>query len=654
MIQKPFVPRAALALAGLLSCPGLAVALDGEAPAELDDVLITAALEPLSVRDVASSVTVITREQIEQRQVKFLADLLRDVPGFNVSQSGGPGAQTQVRVRGAEANQLLVLIDGVRANDPASSDEFQYAYALTADIERIEIVRGPQSAVWGSDAIGGVINIIRRSDARRSWLAGHAEGGSFDTVDLSVSGGWSGSPDLQLRGAVAHSDTDGINMSRGGGERDGSTNTTADVGLDWNLGDAWRLSLSGQHVTAENDYDGTDFIVTGLPADSDFRTEVERNYLRGEARWEGADSDWSGSASVNWSDSDNRNFADGAFDSSTAVEVLDLRLRGSYLLAGAAGREHRFTAGLDRIDTDFAQRGTATDFGDPNQDQSYDQTGYALEYVGRLAGGLTWNLSGRYDEFSDFDSIATGRIGASQPLGEDWRLRASWGTGFKTPTFTERYGFFPDQFVGNPDLKPEESRGWEVGVERFWADGAVRLDLAWFDQTLQDEIDGFVFDPETFLFTARNRDTDSRRKGLELVFDASPRNDLTLGASYTYTDATESRSGGVDFREVRRPRHMASFNADWRFAADRGGLNLNVNYTGEQDDLFFDPATFVQEVVRLDAYTVADLAASWKLTDALELVARVTNLTDADYEEVLGYARPGRAYYGGLRGRFDF
>src|SRR5690606_5773000 len=138
---------------------------------ELNDLLVSAALEPVSVADVASSVTVITREQIEQRQVEYLTELLRDVPGFAVSQSGGPGTLTQVRVRGAEANQLLVLIDGVRANDPASGDEFQFQFATTANIERIEIIRGPQSAIWGTDALAGVINIIRRKDVDEYYLA---------------------------------------------------------------------------------------------------------------------------------------------------------------------------------------------------------------------------------------------------------------------------------------------------------------------------------------------------------------------------------------------------------------------------------------------------------------------------------------------------
>jgi len=213
---------------------------------ELDDMLVTAGLQPISVNDVASSITIITREEIEQRQVKYLSDLLRDVPGFAVSQAGGPGTQTQIRVRGAEANQLLVLIDGVRANDPALSDEFPYQYALTANIERIEIIRGPQSATWGGDAMAGVINIIRKKDADTHYIAGNVEGGSFSTINASVDGGYSGEV-FRVNGGLAYFDSDGTNISRQGNEKDGSENTTANLGIEFDAGDSLTLRFRKHH-----------------------------------------------------------------------------------------------------------------------------------------------------------------------------------------------------------------------------------------------------------------------------------------------------------------------------------------------------------------------------------------------------------------------
>jgi vitamin B12 transporter len=627
--------------------------IEDERPAALDDLVVSASLEPVARNEVVSSVTVITREDIEARQVKYVGDLLRDVPGFNVSQSGGVGTQTQVRVRGAEANQLLVLVDGIRANDPASSDEFQWQFALTSDIERIEIVRGPQSAIWGSDAVAGVVNIIRRKGAGDRRVSGRAEVGSFDTVDLAVDGAWS-SDGLRLFGGVSYTDTEGINIARVGDEKDSAENTTANLGAEWALGEAWTLAALGQFVDATSDFDDTDFLVTGLPADTDRVTENEQTYLQAEARFAPTDSIWSGNVQANFSDTDTLNRYDGVFNSSTAAEVIELRARGSAAWAGQRGVSHRVTLAADHRGTDFTQRGTATDFGDPNQDQSMDVTGVAAEYLGQPIEGLTWTLSGRYDDNSEFDDIATWRAGLSHAVQDGVRVRLSYGTGSKTPTFTERFGFFPDFFIGNPDLVPEESRGWEFGGE--WDALGARLTVggAYYRTKLKDEIDGFVFEPLLRAFTAANKDSDSERKGFELFLNSRPLDGVLVTASYTYTDATEDDAEGVAVREVRRPRHMASVNVDWRFAQDRAGLNLNVNYTGKQFDRFFDPATFISETVTLSSYTVVDLAGSWRLTDSLELVGRVANLFDEDYEEVLGYSRPGVAFYGGLRGRFDF
>ncbi|MDZ4730097.1 MAG: TonB-dependent receptor [Xanthomonadales bacterium] len=622
-----------------------------EQPLELNELLVSAALEPLSAADVASSVTVITREQIEQRQVKYLSELLRDVPGFAVSQSGGPGTLTQIRVRGAEANQLLVLIDGVRANDPASSDEFQFQFASTANIERIEIIRGPQSAIWGTDALAGVINIIRRKDVAEDYLAATAEYGSFNSLDLALDGGVS-RENLRLSGGLSYMNTDGTNISRQGSEDDAADNTTANLALEWAIHDSWALLFSGHHVDATSDFDDFDYFSTGLPIDADLATRAQRDYLKGEARWQPTDSAWNGSLTAGWQDSDNRNFANGVWDSATSANTLEFRARASVLLDDREARNHRLSFALDQEEVDFSQRGIAFPWGDPNQDQSYDVTGYAAEYVGKPTGSFSWTLNGRQDDYSDFDDVFTWQLAASQRIGDNLRLRAAAGTGSKAPTFVERFGFYPDFFSGNPNLKPETSKGWELGVELGLLEQSLLLGAAWFDQQLEDEIDGFVFDPTTGAFTAVNKSGDSERRGLELTASGQLADAFSLNASYTYLDASETNSSGDSVREARRPRHMASLNANYSFAAQRGNLNLNLNYNGAQLDNFFPPPFYAPEQVVLDGFTVAGMAASWKLTDSLELTGRISNLLDEDYEEILGFARPGRAVYAGLRGRF--
>jgi vitamin B12 transporter len=249
--------------------------------------------------------------------------------------------------------------------------------------------------------------------------------------------------------------------------------------------DALKLAFTGQYVDASSDFDDADFIFTGLPIDADRVSEANRTYLSGDAQYDPAGSRWSGSFAINWSDSDNDNFYDGAWDSSTGAEVLELRARASVLLGDSAVQNHCLTFAVDQENTDFKQRGTATPYGDPNQDQHYHDSGYAAEYVGQPVDGFTWTLSGRVDDFSDFDNVFTWQLAASQHVTDSLKLRGSVGTGSKAPTFTERFGYYPDYFIGNPDLKPEQSSGWELGLDSDLGRDGLNLGLTYFDQTLK-------------------------------------------------------------------------------------------------------------------------------------------------------------------------
>ena len=177
--------------------------------------------------------------------------------------------------------------------------------------------------------------------------------------------------------------------------------------------------------------------------------------------------------------------------------------------------------------------------------------------------------------------------------------------------------------------------------------------MAYFDQDLQDEIDGFVFDLDTFLYTAQNKENDSQRHGIEAVFDTRLGDNFSIDATYTYTDASEEDTLGNSIEEVRRPKNIASLNLNYYFAEARGNLNVNANYTGKQLDIFFSPITYLSEIIELPAFTVVGIASSWKISQTLELTARVSNLFDEEYEEILGFVRPGRAFYAGIRGHFD-
>lgn len=649
-----------LTVACVLACNATA-AEESTGQEEIENIVVTAARSPIAAADIGSSVTVIDRQFIEERQSIFVLDLLRDVPGIQVSQSGGQGKQTQLRIRGAEANQVLVMIDGIEVIDPGAADEFQWENLTTADVERIEVVRGPQSALWGGEALAGVINIITVKDKRGFSASGFAEGGSFDTANAGarVGGGgetWNGGV------GISYLDTEGINIARTGSEKDGYDNTTLSLNGSWTPAETFKLGLVGRYTDASTRIDGVDFFTTGLPADpvppsADARREDSNQFYGGvTGDLSTFDNRWRHNLRVNLTSTDKDVFVDSG-DKSTniAADVYGIYYVSSIGLTGAVTADRPvLNLAVDWKKEDYKYRCFDADgvdctaFGDPNQDQDISNTGYVAELLSGNWGGFSASASLRYDDNSDFDNVTTYRITGGYLFDTGTRLRGAYGTGWKAPTFTELYGFFPDQFVGNPDLKPETSKGWEVGVDQALADGNVNLGATYFDERLQDEINGFGFDADANLPTAVNLDGESKRKGIELLADANVGAGVSLLFNYTYLDATEpSDSGPVN--ELRRPRHSGAFNVNYRFLAQRANLNLNIAYVGDRDDIFFPPFPEPSQIVDLDAYSLVNLAGAYRINETVELYGRIDNLLDEDYEDVYGYSTLGIGGFVGVR-----
>ncbi len=612
----------------------------------LEAILVTASRTPVPASRTGSSYTIISREDLERRQVVYVADALRDVPGFAISRSGTLGSQTQLRVRGAEANQVMVFIDGVEANDPASGDEFLFDQLMATEIESIEIIRGPQSALWGSDALAGVINVITVRGDEPFGASGYLEAGSFGTTRAGGTVSSIGRI-YDVNVGVSHLDTDGTNISRDGTEDDGSRNSTLNLNVGAQVDEQTRLEFFARHTDTVTDFDGTDFITTGLPTDADRRTDATQTYLRASVTTSFFQDRWSHRLSVTRLETDNENVEAGAFLGSTAAEKLGFYYQTS--LALTESEAHRLTFAIDREEQQFFQRGPASPFGDPNQDQELDTTGYVLEYQGLDLGPLSLSAALRYDNNSDFDDISTYRVtGSYLTATSNTRLHASHGTGQKSPTFVDRFGFFSGEFVGNPNVRPEKSEGWEIGFEQSFRDGGLSLAATYFDERLEDEIDGFVFNPASSLFTVANRPGRSQRQGLELSLTAKLRDNTDLSASYTYTDSTERASLGDEVDEVRRPRNMLSVNLHYT-PTPRANVNLNISYNGSQDDILFPPFPQSPERISLDAYTLVSFAASYQLTPTVQLVGRIENLLDESYEDVVGFNTPGVGAYIGVR-----
>ncbi len=624
--------RATLAAigAGLVASPACVMADE-----PLDQIIVTGARAPLSINALGSSVTVITRDDIERRQVRYVADLLRQVPGFAVSRSGVAGSQTQVRVRGAEANHVLVLVDGARANDPATGDEFRWEFLTTASIERIEIVRGPQSAIWGSDALAGVVNIITRSAGTQSSLDGYLETGAESTLNTALNGNLR-LGEWNLGASVERVSTDGGNIARSGSEDDPSDATTAALHAAWDARPGLSVRLNARAVDAYSQYDTIDYANTGLPADSDVALDTLQRAAQMTVVAGADEARVRHRITARYFATENRNLTSGIED----VTSLSERHTVGYQADLRLGRD-RLAVAVEHEATDFRQRGPVG-FGDPNQDQDMQVTSTVLDYHGHLGSDVSWLASARFDDNSVFDDALTGRVSVAWSVTDQTRLRAGAGTGRKNPTFIELYGYYPGQFVNNPDLRPEESTGFEIGLERrFGTHFGFQLTL--FRQDLENEINGFVFDPVTFLATADNMDGRSRRSGAEFALRWDLADELALNASYTYVDAAAG-----DAREVRRPRHSGSIDVDYQLLGGRARLALAATYGGTRSDTFFPPWPNPPQTVTLRHHWLVDLTARYRLAPGLDAFARVSNLLAADYEQVYGYRTPGRAGYVGL------
>jgi vitamin B12 transporter len=630
---------------GIVFCGPVFGQANGDSTEEIDTIIVSASRSPIAKVNLGSSTTVITREQIELRQARYVTDLLRAVPGFTVSHVGTTGSQTQVRVRGAEANHVLVVIDGVRANDPASGDDFRWELLSTNDIERIEIVRGPQSSLWGSDALAAVVQVITQSGRDSPGINAYAEVGSFNTVNGGLNGG-TGGDTWSLAFGLERLDTDGTNNSRSGSEDDESDMTTASVSGQLRPSENLTLKLGLRAVDAYSQFDPVDFFVTGLPQDGDVATDSERYYLNAGATLSTLDGRLLHHVYARYLDTDNMNLADGVQNSSTASDRKTFTYQSDIQMG-----ENLLSMAIEHERTRFEQRGEIG-FGDPNQDQQMSVNSLIADYQGRSIDRLTWLLSARYDDNSDFDGAMSGRLSLAYHFSDTTIVRANLGSGRKAPTFIERFGFFPGQFIGNPDLKPEKSKSIDLGIDQLLFDNAFELQLAVYYQNLEDEINGFVFDPDTFLFTAENIDGDSIRKGVEAAATFNVTQNLSFGGSYTYTDSTQNDESGSDVRELRRPRHSGSLNTSYRFLDERAKLTVVADYGGTSTDIFFPPFPLPPEIVSLDSFWLLDLTASYDINRNTNIFVRALNLLDEDYEQVYGYRTPGRSAYVGIRASF--
>ncbi|TWJ09501.1 TonB-dependent receptor plug domain-containing protein [Altererythrobacter ishigakiensis] len=602
-------------------------------------IVATRSDDEITTESYIGSSTVLTPLQIEQRQVRDVADVLRDVPSMAVASVAG---QTQLRLRGSEANHVMVLVDGIEVSDPFAG-EFDVG-TLQAEIgSRIEVLRGPQSALYGSDAIGGVVAYgSGQFEGASAWI----EGGSDSTFNGAARVGTRGDRwNASLSGLVVSSD--GEPNARNGARDIGRDSYTLSGNSSVDVAPDLTLRAVGRFVRTEGDFNDTDFDPTsptfGFVIDSpDTRFENEAVYALVGARLETMRGDWMNDLSVQVADIARDTF--GPFGRTSGSDGD--RLKASYVSSlglGSYGNEHQLTFAADWERERF-RNDDPFDFAFTGR-RSIENVGIAGEY--RFAfERFDFSAAARHDINDRFADETTFRIGAGIDASEHTRLRVSYGTGIKNPGFFELFGFFDGRFIGNADLSPERSESWEVGIDQLLAEGAITLSVTYFDSRLKDEI-FTTFPAPDFIATPANRDTLSKQQGVELSAKAQLNDQITFDAAYSWLDAKED---GVE--EVRRPGNIASAALNWTAPDGAANATLIVRYNGATDDVAFTDPSFIPLIERLDSYTLINFNGEVRLTERLRLFGRVENLLDEAYEQVFSFVSPGRSAAIGIRADF--
>lgn len=616
---------------------------------------------------IGGSVTVIDDQALQQRQAIVVSDVLRDVPGVAVSRAGAVGAFTQIRIRGSEANHALVLIDGIKASDPFF-DEYDFGTLIADEAARIEVLRGQQSALYGSDAIGGVINYITLTGAEAPGVRLRAEGGAMGTyAGGGRVAGVNGDLDFALGASGLH--TDGYPVAPGGHRNIGSDSAGVSAKLIWTAAPNLHITAVGRYSYTGADIDDQDpdssSPTFGRTVDSPGARFVNNAvYGLARAQLDLMDGRWTNALSVQGADSARTGFdVPNAFAPAAGQPIVKVsgdhgaRVRESFESAyrfGDGQVKQRVTVAFDAEQN--SSRTTVSPFGAFLGTEHIDDTGLVGAYDLTVADRASFGVSVRRDWNNRFADDTTYRAQGSYRFDEGTRLHAAAGSGVKDPSFSELFDFSAGRFIGNPNLQPERSEGWEAGVDRTFLAGRANAGVTYFDDRLTDQI---TTDFSTGVARPVNLPGADTQRGIEAFADARLGEDWRLDASYAWLDAPQKRSvilGGAfttfDGQAVRRAKDIASANLAWAPAGRPFSATLTVRYNGRQNDLAFTDPSFTPVLVSLKAFTLVNLAGTWRLTDRAELFGRVENLFDQSYQEVFSFAAPGRAAYGGVRLRF--
>ena len=608
-------------VAALALLPVAAFAQDAD-----ENIVVTASGFEQPRDETGQAITVIDEERLNELQAVSITDALKTVPGVSIATRGPVGSQSSVFLRGGNSSQTLVLVDGVRINDPsAPNGAFDFGALLTGNIGRVEVLRGPNSIIWGSQAIGGVINVQSIAPTEAMAVRVGAEYGYADSIKANANlSGTSGIFEGSVGGAYYR--TDGISALTGGTEKDGYKNASANGRLKVNLAENFALDFRGYYNRGTIEYDspfGAGANAVPVSRNRQFTGYVGANFDLADGRFQNRVS--FARTDISRVGTDSVVFSFNNFDVEGTIDRFEYH--GSFDVADAAtivfGAEHERTfasTSFEGAPADVARNKVTSGFG---------------QLILRPVTGLTLTGGVRHDDYSDYGGQTTlGGNAAYTPNEGKTVLRATYGEGFRAPTLSEGQPPF-----GNPNLKPETARNFDFGVEQRFLDGKAQVYATYYNRRSNDLI---AFSVATFRSENIAR---VKSEGAEFGFALQPTTTLNIQANYTLTNAI-NRSAGANFgkRLALRPQHNGSLTLDWQ-TPWRVKLGATLLLVGDS----FDNAS---NSVRLDGYALADVRASLPLNDAVEFYGRVDNVFDTDYTTVARYNTYGRNAHIGVRAKF--
>jgi vitamin B12 transporter len=608
----------------------------GDSGDSLQSVVVTATRIPTPEIQVASSITVITSEEIAARQIRSVPDLLKDVPGLNVVQSGGPGSQTSVFMRGTNSNHTKVFIDGIDVSDPSNSNaSFDLGQLLTQDISRVEVLRGPQSGLYGSDAVGGVINVVTKAGSGPAQFNAGIEAGSFDTFNQNA--GVSGSVD-QFHYAANfqhfHAGSTPVTPSdylQPGQSRinDYDDNLTGSTRLGFDVTDTFDLGLVARYTDSHLRFTGDNFdFFPTIPDTAQSDTNTKQYYTRATAHlvsFGGAFEETLGAA---YSNIKSYNFSP---DGPTETDNFGARVKFDWQGIVTLAVDQKLVLGAEH------QRDSITT---PISASTNINSGYA-ELQSSFWNSLYDTLAVRYDDNDRFGSKVTYRFAPEYLIADTGtKIKASVGTGFKAPTLAQLFQSLPAfDFFANPNLRPETDLGWDAGFEQALLDNTLRFGATYFHINIKDLIE------DTADFTTLTNVGRAVTKGVESFVAYQPIRSLTMRLDYTFTQATDE---SADLTLLRRPKNKESLITTWQ-ATDRLLLSATVLSVSSWVDGNRDFS-----INRLNAppYTTVDVAGNYNLTRNWTLTARITNLLNRHYQNPDGFDQPTIGAFAGINAKF--